>query len=112
MRTVDLTRPIRRERGQEERVARLTRHLQARLLDFGPGGPEVVDWSQEEGVISTRFPGRSTSRVLEGLRHLGIQVEQEGELAVFYLHQETEFEDLDYVWGSLFQCLDEEDCGN
>ena len=38
MRQIDLTHPN-RVPGSEARVARLTRHLRARLLDFGPGGP-------------------------------------------------------------------------
>ena len=39
---MDLTRNIVPTSAQAPRVARLTRHLKARLEDFGPGGPEVV----------------------------------------------------------------------
>ena len=39
---MDSTRNIVPTSAQAPRVARLTRHLKARLEDFGPGGPEVV----------------------------------------------------------------------
>ena len=41
MRRVDLARPG-APSGDRARVARLTRHLKARLEDFGPGGPRVT----------------------------------------------------------------------
>ena len=41
MRQVDLTKAAGDSRDPA-RVARLTRHLKARLEDFGPGGPQVV----------------------------------------------------------------------
>ena len=39
VRRVDLARPG-APSGDRARVARLTRHLKARLEDFGPGGPK------------------------------------------------------------------------
>ena len=48
MRQIDLTHPN-RVPGSEARVARLTRHLRARLLDFGPGGPEGL--SADEAAV-------------------------------------------------------------
>ena len=38
MRHIQLNRPA---AAPSPRLARLTGHLQARLLDFGPGGPEI-----------------------------------------------------------------------
>ena len=56
MRYVDLKTP-RPAAGQEALVARLVRHLEARLKDFGPGGPEVLQADQESGLVAARFPG-------------------------------------------------------
>ena len=49
MRQIDLTHSNRAP-GSEARVARLTRHLRARLLDFGPGGPEVLSADEAAGT--------------------------------------------------------------
>ena len=105
MRQIDLTRPPADRRGGE-RTARLTRHLRARLQDFGPGGPEVVSADEEDGVVCARFPGHETAQVLGRLREAcGVQAAQEGDLAVFRLNPAVRFEDLDYVWGCLFEIL-------
>jgi len=87
------------------RLARLTRHLNARLLDFGPGGPEVLEANQDQGRILARFPGHDTAQVLHGLEHLGVSAVLRGENALFLLQPNTRFEDLDYVWGCLFDLL-------
>lgn len=92
--------------SQPDHVARLARHLSARLLDFGPGGPEVVLCDQERGIVTTRFPGHDTAAVAEQLAarfHVSAAVEDD--CAVFYLTDQTPFEDLDYVWGCLFDLL-------
>ena len=81
MRRVDLARPG-APSGDRARVARLTRHLKARLEDFGPGG--VLDRLE---------------------RDWGVTVLQDGEDAVFRLAPSVRFEDLDYVWGALFEVL-------
>jgi len=105
MRRVDLKTP-RSLPGQEERTARLVRHLDARLRDFGPGGPEVLEADQETGVVTARFPGHDTARVLEGLEgEYGVSAGLEDGLAVFRLSPGVPFEDLDYVWGCLFDLL-------
>ena len=92
--------------GQEERVARLTRHLAARLRDFGPGGPEVLSADQQAGRIEARFPGHDTGAVLDRLeKRGGVTAGLEGDRAVFLLSPHTRFEDLDYVWGCLFELL-------
>ena len=103
MRTVDLkrSRPL---PGREEKTARLVRHLEARLRDFGPGGPEVVEADQRLGVVTARFPGRDTAQTLARLeREYGVSAGSRGDLAVFRLSPEVRFEDLDYVWGCLFE---------
>ena len=105
MRTVPLHIP-QPGHSHPSRVARLARHLKARLLDFGPGGPEVVLCDQENGIVTARFPGHDTAAVVEQLVSLfGISAAQEGDCAVFYLTDQTPFEDLDYVWGCLFDLL-------
>lgn len=83
MRQIDLTHPN-RVPGSEARVARLTRHLRARLLDFGPGGPEVLSADEAAGAVRARL---------------------DGDCALFLLSPDTRFEDLDYLWGSLFDLL-------
>lgn len=69
MRQIDLTHSNRAP-GSEARVARLTRHLRARLLDFGPGGPEVLSADEAAGTVRARFPGHDTAQVLERLGRL------------------------------------------
>lgn len=100
MRSVNLTlsRPC---AGQEALLARLTRHLEARLLDFGPGGPEVLSSDQASGTIRARFPGHEVARVQEDLARQGVLVENVCGEAVFHLSPDIPFEDLDYVWGCL-----------
>ena len=62
MRTVQFYIPA-RQRGTP-RLARLTRHWNARLEDFGPGGPQVLAADQERGEVLARFPGHETKAVL------------------------------------------------
>lgn len=100
MRRIDL-KTCRPAPGQEALVARLTRHLEARLLDFAPGGPEVLSADQARGVIRARFPGHDTEEVLDSLAAQGILAELEGDSAVFTLSADVPFEALDRVWGCL-----------
>ena len=104
MRTVDLRHPC-PQPGQEARTARLTRHLEARLLDFAPGGPEVLSADQAAGLVLARFPGRDTAGVLAELAARGVLALPEGEGAAFLLSPGTAFEDLDYLWGCLNDIL-------
>lgn len=104
MRRVDLAE-ARHSAGGEARLAQLTRHLEARLLDFAPGGPEVVSADQAAGAVTARFPGHEAEEVLAALAAQGVLAGQEGELAVFRLSPDTAFEDLDYVWGCLNEIL-------
>lgn len=91
---------------QESRTARLVRHLDARLRDFGPGGPEVLEADQAAGTVTARFPGHDTARVLARLEEeYGVSAGLENGSAVFRLSPDTRFEDLDYVWGCLFELL-------
>lgn len=91
--------------AQPDRTARLTRHLAARLRDFGPGGPKVLSEHQDAGLVTARFPGRDVQAVLEGLERRGVLAAREGDRAVFRLSPGVRFEDLDYVWGCLFEIL-------
>ena len=88
------------------RTARLTRHLRARLLDFEPGGPEVISSDEAAGTILVRFPRHDTAQVLRQLKEqYGVCAAQKGDLALFALSPSVSFEDLDYVWGCLFGIL-------
>ena len=72
MRIVDLSRPA-PSAGDPARLARLTRHLEARLNDFGPAGPEVRSANQETGLVLAFFPGRSPGALADILaRRFGI----------------------------------------
>ena len=105
MRTVPFNIPQSGHR-HPQRIARLARHLEARLLDFGPGGPEVILCDQENGIVTARFPGHDTAAVLEQLAsRCGVSAELKNGCALFHLTDQTPFEDLDYVWGCLFDLL-------
>lgn len=91
--------------AQPERTARLVRHLAARLRDFGPGGPEVLSSDQDAGFVTARFPSHDVRTVLERLEQRGVCAALEGDRAVFHLSPAVRFEDLDYVWGCLFEIL-------
>lgn len=91
--------------GQEDRIAWLTRHLEARLRDFGPGGPEVLQADQKRGTVTARFPGHDTQTILNQLEQHGISAALEGDRVRFHLSPKVRFEDLDYLWGCLFNLL-------
>ena len=92
--------------GRQERLGRLVRHLDARLRDFGPGGPEVLLADQASGVVAARFPGRSAGEVVERLaRECRIRAGLDGDAAVFRLSPDVPFEELDRLWGCLFKLL-------
>lgn len=103
---MDLTQKIAAAPDQAPRVARLTRHLKARLEDFGPGGPEVVQADQEHGVVRFRVPGKDSAWLQGQLRERwNIQIQVEDGLAVCRLGPEIAFEQLDRLWGCLFELV-------
>ena len=104
MRTVNFLKQERQEE-QLESIAWRTRHLYARLQDFGEGGPVVTDWSQEQGKLSVSIPNHSAIQMQQALKQYGITCPVEQEKLVFYLSEQIAFEDLDFVWGVLFQIL-------
>ena len=66
-----------------------------------------MDADQGAGTVTARFPGHDTAQVLRELEERwGVRAAREGELALFRLSQAVSFEDLDYVWGCLFDILD------
>lgn len=101
MRAVDL-RTAAPPGGDRQRLARLTRHLKARLEDFGPGGPQVTACDQDRGLVCARFPGHDADTVLAHLSAQGVQAGREGDMLRFSLRPEIRFEELDHVWGLLF----------
>ena len=103
MRTVQFDIPARQ--SGTPRLARLTRHWNARLEDFGPGGPQVLAADQERGEVLDRFPGHETKAVLNGLRDMGVSARREGDNARFFLRPDIRCEELDYAGGCLFELL-------
>ena len=103
MRELDLTQSA-PAGGDPARTARLARHLKARLEDFGPGGPEVRFFDENAGLVSARFPGHETGWVLRRLEERGVRA-GEGDGVLFRLSPGIRFEDLDYLWGCLFEIL-------
>lgn len=87
------------------RLSRLTLHLQARLLDFDPGSPQVLSCDPEAGRVAARFPGHETGQVLDRLAQRGFSAALEAGCAVFYLSPNLRFEDLDRLWGTLYEIL-------
>lgn len=104
MRTLDLTQAD-RQILDPSRLAALTRHLHARLLDFGPDGPEVLNWDQTSGVIQVTFPGHDIQSVSAQLKACGVQITPNPDYALLYLDETIPFEHLDYLWGCLFDIL-------
>jgi len=104
MRTIPLHAPC-IDCRQPELLAWLVRHLDARLHDFGPGGPEVLSADQSTGLVAVRFPGHDTGSVLAALGQRGITAAREGDRALFWLSPDIPFENLDRLWGCLFEIL-------
>ena len=65
----------------------------------------VTDWSQEQGKLSVSIPNHSAIQMQQALKQYGITCPVEQEKLVFYLSEQIAFEDLDFVWGVLFQIL-------
>ena len=109
MRAVDFTRLCPAPSDPERRAA-LTRHLNARLLDFAPGGPEVLLCDPESGLLRVRLPNRSPHQAAAALSaEYHIQTIPASDYIELYLNETIPFEDLDYVWGCLFQLLSEQE---
>lgn len=90
-----------------EHLARLVRHLQERLKDLGPNGPSLSP-CQESGRITALFPSYSSAELAENLaQRFGVLVQAAENEVIFNLSPDLPFEDLDYVWGCLFQLLTE-----
>lgn len=105
MRTVILSVPAQMSLPSP-RLSALTRHLNARLLDFEPGGPEVISCDERTGQVKARFPHHSTQAVADALHScFGVDICAENQYALFYLNETILFEDLDYVWGCLYEIL-------
>ena len=104
MNNIDLKRPA-PNTDDPVLIARLTRHLDARLHDLAEDWPHVLSADQQEGVIRVRFPGRSASDVARQLESGGISVGLEDDLVVFNLSARVSFEELDHVWGALFELM-------
>lgn len=90
---------------QSSLLIRLTLHLNARLLDFGPGGPEVLTCEPDLGFVAARFPGHETAQIIAGLEQRGFLVALKDDQACFFLSPSIRFEDLDRLWGCLFELL-------
>lgn len=103
---MDLTQNMVPTPEQAARVAHLTRHLKARLEDFGPGGPEVVQADQETGVVRFRIPGKDSAWLQAQLKERwNTEIEVEDGLAVCRLRADIAFEQLDRLWGRLFELV-------
>ena len=91
-----------------DRLARLVRHCKARMEDFGPGGPQVLAADQGAGRVTLHFPGqdRDRDRVLSALARQGIFLAKTEDGAAVCLDDGVRFEDLDRLWGSLFEVLE------
>ena len=89
-----------------EQLARRVRHLAARLRDFGPGGPELLSADQTTGQVRARFPGHDTGHIRRQLEErFGIRTRLDGDALLFQLTPHIAFEELDHVWGCLFELL-------
>ena len=105
MKLINFTLPL-PQGCDPERLARQVRHLAARLQDFGPGGPELLSADQKTSQVRARFPGHDTDDIRRQLEtRFGIRTRPDGDSLLFQLSPSIRFEDLDYVWGCLFELL-------
>ena len=89
------------------RLARLARHLEARLRDFAPGTTQVLPADQNTGTVSVRFPGRDTAQVAALLEHRSdVPANLSGDWLAFQLSPDLRFEDLDHLWGCILEILE------
>lgn len=105
MKHIDFTVPLPQGYDQEH-LARQVRHLAARLQDFGPGGPELLSADQKTGQVRARFPGHDADDIRRQLEtRFGVRTRLDGDGLRFQLSPHIAFEELDYVWGCLFELL-------
>ena len=105
MKYIDFTVPL--PQGYDpEHLARQVRHLAARLQDFGPGGPELLSADQKAGQVRARFSGHDADDIRRQLEErFGIRTRLDGDAFLFQLTPHIAFEELDHVWGCLFELL-------
>ena len=60
---------------------------------------------QDTGLVAVRFPGHDTLEVLDALSQQGITAAHEDDRALFWLSPDIPFENLDRLWGILFEVL-------
>lgn len=87
------------------RQARLTRHLNGRLHDLAANWPDVLLCDQQQGFVQVRFPGWDVAVLFAELKARGIHAEEGDGCLVFHLPPDLAFEDLDRVWGILFELI-------
>ena len=105
MKHIDFTVPL-PQCYDPEHLARQVRHLAARLRDFGPGGPELLSADQTTGQVRARFPGHSADDIRRQLEErFFIRTRLGGDALLFQLTPHIAFEELDHVWGCLFELL-------
>lgn len=85
-------------------LARLTRHLRARMEDLNPTSPQITQFDPKNGLVGVRPTDMDSWDYVNRLERLyGIFAAAEENDVVFFLNPDIRFEDLDYVWGCLFQ---------
>ena len=55
--------------------------------------------------MTARFPGREAQQLLKDLEGFGIRAVLVEEQFQFWMDPEGRFEDLDFLWGCLFQLM-------
>ena len=91
----------------ENDIARLARHLSARLEELESACVLVRGWaSAADGRVEARFPGRDAVVLRDRLAACPVVCRAgAGDTLVFWLTADTPFEALDTVWGLLYESL-------
>lgn len=89
---------------ERERVGRLARHLRARMMELEENGLEIRDFREEEGLVSVAAPDQENLAGRLRWEH-GIHGKPIQDGVELWVNPRTAFEELDGVWGALYELL-------
>ena len=107
MSRLELSRPAFCLDGEErERVRRLARHLHARMAELEEDGLEIRAFREEEGLVAIAVPEQENLAGRLRWEH-GVHGAVKDGSVELWVTPATAFEDLDSVWGAVYEILSE-----